>query len=68
MTSILVKIERNSWHQLQCNFLKNLNVFLRILLQFWNLQKILNILKMNYPQNLNILEIIDSEIRGYVNA
>ena len=44
-TCILLIVERNSCKELKRNYLKNQKQVLKVLLHFWNLQKILHILK-----------------------
>ena len=45
MASSLLVIGRSYRNQLNCNNLKNKNVFLNVLWYIWNLHQILNILK-----------------------
>ena len=44
MTSILFSIGSIYCNQIKCNYLRNKKNFLKLLLYFWNLQQILNIL------------------------
>ena len=53
---------------IQTELSKKPKIFCCILLYFWNLYLILNILKKREPQRLSISETIDSEIRGYSNT
>ena len=47
MTSILLVISGIYRDQIKCNYLKNQKLFLEILLRFWSLRKIWNILEKN---------------------
>ena len=49
ITCIVVIIERNSSNKFQRSYLENKNYFLKLLLHFWNLHKILKILKTKIP-------------------
>ena len=65
MTSVLVKKDTVYHNQFKCNYLKNQKDFGNILLNFWNVHKILNV---DEPHSLSIFEIIDSKRRGFLNA
>ena len=69
MTCFFAKIERNSGKNLQRSYLQNQKHFLELLLHFWNLHKILSILRRRDDiDKLNISGVIDSETCGYLNA
>ena len=61
MTSILVIIGGISGNQFKCNYLRNQKVFVKFPSPFWNLHKILNIVKKNMSliHYLNLSKIID---------
>ena len=56
-------------NKLKQHYLKNKRLFLDVLLHFWNLHEIWNILKKKdeYP-GLIILEMMDFERGGYLNV
>ena len=61
MTSILAIIGGISGNQFKCNYLRNQKVFVEFPLSFWNLHKILNIVKKNMSliHYLSLSKIID---------
>ena len=64
--AIIVEIYRNQFKRI---YLKKQKLFLDILLHFWNLNKILNIVKKKLePHNLSISKIIQSHKCGCLNV
>ena len=68
MTSIIFVIGRIYRNQFNCNYLRNKNFFLNVLLQFWNLHHVLKKKKKEHkPHSLSSFEIIDYERRRNLN-
>ena len=68
MISIVFIKARISHNQFKCNYATNKNFFLNVLLRFWNLHEILNILEQKIiPHSLSICDIIDCEERCNLN-
>ena len=60
--------EKNLRNVFHCYYLKNRKHFREFLLHFWDLHKVLSILKKkNHLYKLNISEVIHSEKYGYLN-
>ena len=69
MIGTLLIIGRILRNQFKCNYLRNLKCFLQVSLRFWNLYKILNILKkIDEPHGLSISDILDSKKGRYLNV
>ena len=69
MTSIPAAICSISRNNLKRHYLRNKRLFLYFLLHFWKLQEIYSIFKKKDGyRSLIISEIIDAEIRGYLNV
>ena len=69
MTSIPAAICSISRNNLKHHYLRNKRLFLYFLLHFWKLHEIYSIFKKKDGyRSLIISEIIDAEIRGYLNV
>ena len=71
MTSILVIRGRVSCNQFKCNYLRNKSVFDKFSLRLWILLNLKIFLKKKKKKkksdSLRIFEIIEFEVRGYLN-
>ena len=68
MTNIHVVMGRFYRNQFKYNCLKKQSLFVKFSFQFWNLYKLLNILKKDEHHSLSISEIFVSKKRGYLSV